>query len=155
MINIIVGGLRSNVSKRRYRKDKHEVHLVHTQSIVPLCWSEQAITFSRADHWVHIPDPGSYPLVVEPTLDGTLLSQTLIDGGSWLNIIFVETPKKMNFNFDKLIECSEPFYIIIPGKATYPLGWVSLHVTFGTEANFRMEYINFEVTNFKSPTTRS
>jgi hypothetical protein len=30
---------------------------------------------------VHIPNPGSYPLVVEPIVEGTLLAQTLIDGG--------------------------------------------------------------------------
>jgi hypothetical protein len=54
--------------------------------------------FSRADHWVHIPDPGSYPLVVEPIVEGALLPQTLIDEGSGLNVIFVDTMKKMDFD---------------------------------------------------------
>jgi hypothetical protein len=26
-------------------------------------WSEFPITFSRKDLWVHIPDPGTYPLL--------------------------------------------------------------------------------------------
>jgi hypothetical protein len=52
---------------------------------------------SRADHWVHIPDPGSYPLVVEPIVEGVLLPETLIDGGSGLNIIFIDT-LKMDFD---------------------------------------------------------
>jgi uncharacterized membrane protein len=37
---------------------------------------------------IHIPDPGTYPLVVNPIVDGAFLPKTLIDGGSSLNIIF-------------------------------------------------------------------
>jgi hypothetical protein len=99
---MIVGDLKSSLSKRRYHKDNHEVQLIHTKPSQPLCWSEQPITFSRADHWVHIPDLGSYPLVVEPIVEGALLPQTLIDGGSGLNIIFVDTLKKMDFDFKRL-----------------------------------------------------
>jgi hypothetical protein len=40
----------------------------------PLCWSEKPITFSKADHWVHIPGPDSYPLVIEPIIEGALLA---------------------------------------------------------------------------------
>jgi hypothetical protein len=72
-INMIVDGLKSSMSRRQYHKDKREIHLIHTKSSQPLRWSEQPITFSRADHWVHIPDPGSYPLVVEPIVEGALL----------------------------------------------------------------------------------
>jgi hypothetical protein len=71
-INMIVSGLKSSMSRRRYRKDNREVHLIHTKPSQPLRWSKQPITFSRADHWVHIPDPGSYPLVVEPNIEGAL-----------------------------------------------------------------------------------
>jgi hypothetical protein len=78
---MIVGGLKSSTSRRRYRKDNREVKLIHTKPSQPLHWSEQPITFSRADHLVHIPNPGSYPLVVEPIVEGTLVAQTLIDGG--------------------------------------------------------------------------
>jgi hypothetical protein len=64
--------------------------------------------FSRADHWVYIPDLWSYPLVVEPIVEGALLPQTLIDGGSGLNVIFVKTLNKMDFDFKKLRVCDEP-----------------------------------------------
>jgi hypothetical protein len=83
-------------------------------------------------------------------VDGALLPQTVIDGGSGLNIIFIETLKNMNFDFKKLTACDELFFGIVPGKVAYPLGRVSLPVTFGTEDNFRMEYLNFEVADFKS-----
>jgi hypothetical protein len=109
-----------------------------------------AITFSKADHWVHISDPGSYSLVVEPNVEGVLLAQTLIDVGSGLNVIFVDTLKKMDFDFKRLTECDEPFFGILPGKVAYPMGRVSLPVTFDTEENFRTEYLSFEVANFKS-----
>jgi hypothetical protein len=134
---MIVGGLKISTSRRRYRMDSREFKLIHTKPSQPLCWSEQPITFSRADHWVHIPDPGSYPLVIEPIVVGALLAQTLIDGGSGLNIIFIDTLKKMDFDFKRLTECDEPFFSIVPVKAAYPMGWVSLPVTLGTEGNFR------------------
>jgi hypothetical protein len=51
-INMIVGGPNSSSSRRRYHKDNCEVQLIHTKPSEPLRWSEQPITFSRADHWI-------------------------------------------------------------------------------------------------------
>jgi hypothetical protein len=59
---------------------------------------------------VHIPDPGTYPLVVTLIVDGAFLSRTLINGGSSLNIIFTETLKKIDFDFSKMTACDKPFY---------------------------------------------
>jgi hypothetical protein len=146
---MIVGGLKSGLSRRRYRTDNHEVQLIHTKPSQPLRWSEQPITFSWADHWVHIPDPESYLLVVEPIVKGALLPQTLIDRGRRLNVIIVDTLKKMDFDFKRLTECDELFFGIVSSKAAYRLGRVSLPVTFGTEENFRTEYLSFEVADFK------
>jgi hypothetical protein len=67
-----------------------------------------------------------------------------------LNVIFVDTLKKMDFNFKRLTECDKPFFGIVPGKAAYPMGQVSLSATFSTEKNFRTEYLSFEVADFKS-----
>jgi hypothetical protein len=89
-------------------------------------------------------------LVVEPIVEGALLPQTLIDGGSGLNVIFVDTLKKMDFDFKRLTECNEPIFGIMPGKAAYPMGRASLPVTFGMEENIRMEFLSFEVADFKS-----
>jgi hypothetical protein len=55
----------------------------------------------------------------------------------------------MDFDFKRLTECDEPFFGIVPGKAAYPMGWVSLPVMFGTE-NFRTKYLSFEFADFKS-----
>jgi hypothetical protein len=46
--------------------------------------------------------------------------------------------------------CDEPFYGVMPSKATYPIDRVCLSVTFGTKENFRTEYLTFEVADFRS-----
>jgi hypothetical protein len=76
-------------------------------------------------------------------VEWTLPPQTFIDRGSGLNIIFVETLKKMDFDLKRLTVCDEPFFVIILGKTAYPMGWVSLPVIFSMEDNF-------EVADFKS-----
>jgi hypothetical protein len=38
----------------------------------------------------------------------------------------------------------------VPGKDAYLIGCVCLSVTFGTEENFRTEYLTFEVVDFRS-----
>jgi hypothetical protein len=43
-----------------------------------------------------------------------------------------------------------PFYGIVPGKAAMPLGQITLLVTFGTQANYRTEFIRFEVADFEA-----
>jgi hypothetical protein len=56
----------------------------------------------------------------------------------------------MEFDFNKMTACDEPLYGVVPGKAAYPKGRVCLPVTFGTEENFRTEYLMFEVADFRS-----
>jgi hypothetical protein len=71
-------------------------------------------------------------------------------GGSSLNIIFTEMLQKMDFDFNRMTACDEPFYGVVPGKAAYPIGHVCLPVTFGTNENFCTEYLTFEVADFRS-----
>jgi len=57
----------------------------------------------------------------------------------------------MGLNYMSLLTPSKaPFYGIIPGNSSTPIGSVTLPVTFGTEQNFRTEYIKFEVADFES-----
>jgi hypothetical protein len=56
-------------------------------------------------------------MVVNPIVDGAYHPKTLIDGGSSLNIIFTKMLRKMDFNFNKMTACDEPFYGVVPGKA--------------------------------------
>jgi hypothetical protein len=85
-----------------------------------LRWSEFPITFPRKDHWVHIPDPETYPLVVNPIVDGAYLPKTLIDRGSSLNIIFTETLRKMDFDFNKMTLLMNPSTRLYPARLHTP-----------------------------------
>jgi hypothetical protein len=62
-----------------------------THSPLFLDWSETAITFDHDDHSDYVPNPGVYPLVVDPIIANTRLTKVLIDGGSSLNIIYTQT----------------------------------------------------------------
>jgi hypothetical protein len=96
-------------------------------------------------------EPGKLPLVLDPVLAEVKLTRVLIDGGSGLNLIFTSTLRKMGLDLtDMLIPSKSPFYGIVPGNATHPLGMVVLPVTFGMRENYRTEFIKFEVANFDS-----
>ena len=57
----------------------------------------------------------------------------------------------MGLNYMSLLTPSKaPFYGIVPGNSSTPIGSVTLPITFGTEQNFRTEYIKFEVADFES-----
>jgi hypothetical protein len=65
------------------------------------------------------------------------VTKVLIDRGAKLNIIFSETLRKMGLDVAELITPTGiPFYRIVLGKATMPLGQITLPVMFGTQANY-------------------
>jgi hypothetical protein len=80
-----------------------------------------------------------------------IVTKVLIDGGARLNIIFLETLRKMGLDFAGLITpIGIPFYGIVHGKAAMPLGQITLPVTFGAQANYRTKFIQFEVVDFET-----
>jgi hypothetical protein len=44
-----------------------------------------------------------------------------------------------------------PFYGVVPGKQSVPLGQVTLLMTFGDVSNYRTETLTFEVVDFSGP----
>jgi hypothetical protein len=116
-----------------------------------LNWSQYPIQFLREDQWTSIGNAGLYPLVLDPTIAGMIVTKVLIDGGARLNIIFSKTLRKMGLDFARLITpTGVPFYEIVHGKATMPLEQITLPVTFGTPTNYRTEFIQFEVADFET-----
>jgi hypothetical protein len=88
---------------------------------------------------------------LDPTIAGLTVTKVLMHGGAGLNIIFSDTLRKMGLDLAGLITpTSIPFYGIVPRKAAMPLGQVTLPVTFGSPANYRTEFIKFEVADFES-----
>ena len=51
--------------------------------------------FYQDDHPTSIPQPGSYPLIVDPVISNMRLSKVLMDGGSSLNILYIDTLEAM------------------------------------------------------------
>ena len=84
-----------------YSKCQHKVRYRETcvaETVVPsfLSWSESPITFDRRDHPFHIARLGRYPLVVDPIVHKKRLTKVLMDGGSGLNILYLDTLDTMH-----------------------------------------------------------
>ena len=137
---------RLTVSQRK--RELREVCAVSTAAPSYLKWSESAITFDRQDHPDRIPNPRSYPLIVDPIIAETHLSKVLMDGGSGLNILYAETLALMGISKSQLRNDAPPFHGVVPGHHAHPLGQIDLPVCFGTHDNFRREVLTFDVVGF-------
>ena len=130
MVNFIFEGSSAPSCRRRIKLHNRDVNSVFRHPVEPLLWSEIPITFDRRDHWVHLPRPGAYPLVVNP-----VIRQIRLD---------------MGFDMTKLVPSDQVFYDIIPSAGSTLVGKVTLPVTFGTRDNYRTESIIFEVASFET-----
>jgi hypothetical protein len=85
---MIYGGPSTRLSAHQRKRERREVFSVQTAVPRFLDWSTVAITFDRDDHPDYVPNPGVYPLVVDPVIANTRLTKVLMDGGSSLDIIY-------------------------------------------------------------------
>jgi hypothetical protein len=71
-----------------------------------------------------------------------------MDGGSSINILYLDTFRRLRLpkTMIKTTRCT--FHGIVPGHKAFPIGKVTLSVTFGTPNNYRTEKIIFELVNF-------
>ena len=83
----------SNSSRDRKNLQQAVSLSVSTEPAWPrwLNWSEQAITWSRADHPPRVENPGALALIIAPQVYGHILDKVLMDGGSSFNILYYET----------------------------------------------------------------
>jgi hypothetical protein len=151
IVDVIFGGDGGFPSKRAQKLTLCEILFVEPAMTRPLRYSEVPISFSKDDQWTSFSEPGKFPLVLDPIVAGSQLTQVLIDGGSSLNLLFASTLKKMGLDISKMLTPKKAtFYGIVPGNTATPLGSVVLPVTFGTKDSYRIEYIKFEVADFDS-----
>ena len=63
------------------------------KTVVPsfLNWSESLITFDQRDHPSYVTRLRCYPLIVDPIVHKKRLTKVLMDGGSILNILYIDT----------------------------------------------------------------
>ena len=73
-----------------------------------------------------------------------------MDGGSSINIFYIETLHRMKLHESQLSYSSVTFLGIVPGRQADSLGEITLDVTFGTRDNYWTEPLSFEVLPFKS-----
>jgi hypothetical protein len=74
-----------------------------------------------------------------------------MDGGSGLNLMYLDTFEGLRFTQGQLHRSPHLFYGVVPGKQYVPLGQVTLSVTFGDVSNYRTEILMFKVVDFFSP----
>jgi hypothetical protein len=51
-------------------------------------WSHRKISFSQADRWAAISEPGHFPLILDPCINSVWFKRVLMDGGSSIDILF-------------------------------------------------------------------
>ena len=102
-----------------YSKRQHKVR--YREACIPkmdvpsfLSWSESLITFDQRDHPSHIARLGHYPLIVDPIVRKKCLTKVLMDGGSGLNILYVNTLDAIRIPPSELRPVRSPFHGRIP-----------------------------------------
>jgi hypothetical protein len=112
-------------------------------------WRGTNISFGPSDCPENMAGAGVLPLITAPTIANTRLHHVLIDGGAGLSVISYVAFKHLQILEFKLVP-SSPFSKVGP-QPIYPVGTISLPVTFGTEVNFRTENVQFEVAEVNLP----
>ena len=133
---MIFGGSDAIWTKCQHKVRYREACAAETAVPSFLSWSESLITFDQRDHPSHIVRPGHYPLVIDPIVRKKRLTKVLMDGGSGLNILYIDTLDAMRIPRSELHPAGSPFHGVILGAQAYPLEQIDLPVTFGNRVNF-------------------
>ena len=60
--------------------------------------------------------------MLDPTIRNVQLKKVLSDGGCALNILFVRALIELGLTKDDLVPIDSPFWVIVPGRVSQPLG---------------------------------
>ena len=74
----------------------------------------------------------------------------LVDGGSALNLLFAGAIKEIGLGIGDLTPSDSSFWGVVPSRASKPLGEITLPIQFSMASNYRVEHINFYVTDFNT-----
>ena len=88
-------------------------------------------------------------MLCSPVISNEQVTKTLIDGGTGLNVLFVDTFDNLQVSYDQL-QPTKPFLGVTDGSTT-PIGQVRLPVTFGERKNYHTELIDFDVVHIRLP----
>jgi hypothetical protein len=87
-VHMIFGGSPARPSRRREKLIRREVFNTDVAKPSYIKWSEVPITFDCEDHPDHVPQLGSYPLVVAPLFKSKRVHMVQMDGGSGINVLY-------------------------------------------------------------------
>jgi hypothetical protein len=104
-----------------------------------------SIAYDRRDHPSSIPHPGTYPRAAETIVGPKRLSKVLMDGGSRLNVMYIETFDTLGIALSALHPSTVLIYVITPDHSACSLEQIVLPVTFANPSNFRTEQLQFEL----------
>jgi hypothetical protein len=139
-------------SRRNVKSLRHEV--LSTTLGVPKAaphqrWRSTTISFGASDCPDNMAGAGVLPLITAPVIANMRLHPVLIDGGAGLNVISHAAFKQLQIPGSRLGP-SHPFTEVGP-QPVYPLGNITLPVTFETEENFCTENVMFDVAEVNLP----
>jgi hypothetical protein len=112
-------------------------------------WRGTTISFGALDCPDNMAGAGVLLLITAPIVANMRLHHVLIDGGAGLNVISHAAFRKLQIPGSRL-GASRPFSGV-GQQPVYPLGSIMLPATFGTEENFRMENVQFDVVEVNLP----
>jgi hypothetical protein len=115
----IYGGTTTPTSKTKLKQVRWQVNGTQL-SDRRLKWSEVPILFDISDHPLNLYDGPLLPLVIKPYIRNYKVERTLIDSGSALNLLFINTYNNLSLPRKALIPVREPFYGIMPSMSAYP-----------------------------------
>jgi hypothetical protein len=151
-LHIMYGGSSKLVSRRDVKTLCREVFSVKPgapKAAPHQRWRSTTISFRPSDCPENMAGAGVLPLVTAPTIANIKLHHVLIDGGASLNVISYATFKQLQILESKL-DPSRPFSGVGP-HPVYPVGTISLPVTFETEENFRTGNVQLDVAEVNLP----
>jgi hypothetical protein len=112
-------------------------------------WRSTTISFGASDCPENMAGAGILPLITAPIIANIKLHHVLIDGGAGLNVISHAAFRQLQILGSRLGP-SCPFSEV-GAQPVYPLGSITLPVTFGTKENFRTENVQFDVAEVNLP----
>jgi hypothetical protein len=112
-------------------------------------WRGTTISFGASDCPDNMAGAGVLPLITAPVVANMRLHHVLIDGGADLNVISHAAFRQLQVPGTRLGP-SHPFFGVGP-QPVYPLGSITLPVTFGSEENFHTKNVQFDVVEVNLP----
>ena len=142
MVHSIFGGKVSIESKRERKLLKRACLNVDSTDVLIADpkfppWSHREISFNKQDHWAAIPEPGRFPLILDPCINSIRFERMLVDGGSSIDILFRNSLPALKLTPAQLKPYDTQFWGVLPGQSSVPLGQITLPVQFGMPDHFR------------------